>query len=359
VYGNGITACTAGVAASFTLVARDVYSNIRDSVDSDAASWLAVAFSDPGQTAASLVVPTLTWSAGIPGYIGAYTPNFAGNLSVQVSRSVVGGLIATYYPNLLLDLPSRVSFEQAVTYTPANDDAEATAGLGTSWPGTANTRMAHYRFSVRWSGFIKATASAPTTFSVLLADNDDQTRLLINNDPIINRWDNSNGGTVQTAVMNTVADQMYRIVLEYRETVGIHGIQLQWNGVAIPSTRLYMQQEVIGSRCCVSNAYPAAVCGDKTKLTGSGLSLQTTGITSTFRVTIRDQFFNVRTLSSLGTDLNLAFHQSMAPVAPATAVAPMVKVNLTNLMYGVFEGVYMVTTAGVHSAPFTVVSSFT
>jgi hypothetical protein len=305
-----------------------------------------VAFSDPGQAVASHVVPTLTWSAAIPGYIGAYTPNFAGNLSVQVSRSVVGGLIATYYPNLLLQNPSRVSFEPTVTYSPANDDAEATSGLGTSWPGTANTRMSHYRFSVRWSGFIKATATAPTTFTVLLADSDDQTRLLIDNDPIINRWDNSNGGTVQTAVINTEANKLYRIVLEYRETAGIHGIQLQWNGVAIPSSRLYMQQEVIGSRCCVSNAYPAAVCGTKTKLSGFGLSLQTAGVTSTFRLTIRDQFSNVRTLSSIGTDLNLAFHQSTAPVAPATAVVPMVKVNLTNLMYGVFEGTYTVTTAG-------------
>jgi hypothetical protein len=136
VYGNGITACTAGVAASFTLVARDVYSNIRDSEESDTESWLAVAFSDPGQAVASLVVPTLTWSAAIPGYSAVYTPNFAGTLSVQVSRSVVGGLIATYYPNLLLQNPSRVSFEPAVTYTSVNNDAEASSELGTIWPGT-------------------------------------------------------------------------------------------------------------------------------------------------------------------------------------------------------------------------------
>lgn len=346
IYGNGVTACTAGVAALFTLIARDTFSNIRESEQLEAGSWMAVAFSDAGQVAPSLVFPSLTWSGAIPGYIGSYTPNFAGSLSVHVSRSVVGGLIATYYPNIDLVDPVRVSFAANVNHASVNDDAEATSAEGVNWPGTANTRLRHHHFSARWSGFIKATQTSPATFTVALGDNDDQTRLYINNVPVINRWDNSVGGTEQTAVVSFTANQMYFIKLEYRETAGFHGIQLKLNTVVIPSSDLYMQQEVMGSRCCVSNAYPAPVCGSTTKLSGVGLSLQTVGIISTFRLTIRDAFSNVRTLSSIGTDLNLAFQQFLSPVAPAALVAPMVKVNLTNLKNGVFSSSYMVTTAG-------------
>jgi hypothetical protein len=139
---------------------------------------------------------------------------------------------------------------------------------------------------------------------------------------------------------------MYLITLDYRETAGFHGIQLKWNGAVIPSSNLYMQQEVIGSRCCVSNAYPAPVCGTTATLSGVGLSLQTAGIISTFRLTIRDAFSNIRTLSSIGTDLNLAFQQFTSPIAPAALVAPVFKANLTNLNYGVFSASYMVTSAG-------------
>lgn len=351
VYGNGVTATTAGIAASFTLITRDVYSNIRDAADgvgTHIGSWMAVAFSDSNQVPPSLVAPALTWSSVIPGFVGAYTPNFAGSLSLQVSRSVVGGLIATYYSNTQLVEPKRVSFEATVNYSPVNDDYEATSVQGTNWPGTANTKLPHHHFSARWSGFVKAIGGS-TTFSVILADNDDQARLRINNVVHINRWDNAIGGTEQTAVLSLTADQMYLITLEYRETAGFHGIQLKWNGAVIPSTNLYMQQEVIGSRCCVSNAYPAPVCGTTATLSGVGLSLQTAGVISTFRLTIRDAFSNIRTLSSIGTDLNLAFQQFTSPIAPATLVAPVFKANLTNLKYGVFSASYMVTSAG---APF-------
>lgn len=346
IYGNGVTACTAGIAASFTLIVRDTYSNIRESEQAEAGSWMAVAFSDSGQVAPSLVVPSLTWSGAIPGYIGSYTPNFAGSLSVHVSRSVVGGLIATYYPNLELVEPVRVSFAASVNHASVNDDAEATSGLGVYWPGTANTRMSHHHFSVRWSGFIKATQTASASFTVALGDNDDQTRLFINNVLVINRWDNSVGGTEQTAVVAFTSNQMYFIKLEYRETAGFHGIQLKLNTAVIPGSDLYMQQEVMGSRCCVSNAYPAPVCGSTTMLSGVGLSLQTAGFISTFRMTIRDAFSNIRTLSSIGTDLNLAFQQFLSPIAPAAIVVPVVKVNLTNLKFGVFSASYMVTSAG-------------
>jgi hypothetical protein len=346
VYGAGLTACTAGMAASFTLIARDMYSNIRDSIDPMPGSWIAVAFSDAGQIAASLTVPSLTWSPAIPGYVGSFTPNFAGSLSVQVARSFVGGLIATYYPNIALAEPVRVSFEQNVNYAATNDDAEATSAEGGNWPGTANTQMAHHHFSARWSGFIKATASSPTTFSVVLADIDDEARLFIDNVAVINRWNNRVGGTLQSGIITLVADQMYSIRLEYRETAGSHGVLLKWNEVIIPSSRLYMQQEVIGSRCCVSIAYPAPVCGDTTILSGVGLSLQTVGVISTFRVTLRDAFMNIRTLSSVGTDLILAFQQFTSPIAPATVPVPVVKVNMTNLKYGVFSASYSVTSAG-------------
>ena len=348
IYGNGLTATTAGVAAAFTLVTRDTYSNVRESAD-PAGSWRAVAWSDAGQIATPIVTPTLTFNSGIPGYVGAYTPQFAGNLSLQVSLSVLGGLIATYYPNVNLVDPKRVSFEANVQYASVNDDAESTVALATNWPGTAAVTMAHHRFSARWSGFIKATSTptSPVTFAVLLGDTDDQARLYIDNVAIINRWDGAGvAGTVQTATPTLTGDQMYHIRLEYRETAGIHGVQLFWNGAVIPSTNLYMQQEVIGSRCCVSNAYPAPICGTTTVLSGVGLSLQTAGVVATYRMTLRDQYSNVRTLSSLGTDLNLAFQWFTSPIAPATLVVPTVKVNLTNLNFGVFSASYSVTSAG-------------
>ena len=72
IYGNDLTATTAGVAAAFTLVTRDTYSNVRESADA-VGSWRAVAWSDAGQIATLTVTPTLTFNSGIPGYVGAYT----------------------------------------------------------------------------------------------------------------------------------------------------------------------------------------------------------------------------------------------------------------------------------------------
>lgn len=87
-------------------------------------------------------------------------------------------------------------------------------------------------FSVRWTGQISPLYSEPYTFS---ADADDRIRVWINDQLLIDRWDQP---TDRNPTINLDAGQDYNIRVEYAEIGGDARAKLQWSS---PS----QQQEVI------------------------------------------------------------------------------------------------------------------
>lgn len=80
-------------------------------------------------------------------------------------------------------------------------------------------------FSVRWSGYVRATTSGVYRFQTT---SDDGVRLYVNGNLVINRWNDHSSTTDTSADISLVAGQAYTLVLEYYENAGDAVIQLRW-----------------------------------------------------------------------------------------------------------------------------------
>lgn len=129
---------------------------------------------------------------------------------------------------------------ETLTGTPVLTRTEAiNFSWGTAAPGTG---VAADRFSVRWSGFVEASATGDFVFQT---NSDDGVRVWVNGVQVINNW------TAHSATLNNsgnvamTANQRYAITVEYFERTGQSVIQLRWRPpgtttfVAVPANRLY------------------------------------------------------------------------------------------------------------------------
>lgn len=88
-----------------------------------------------------------------------------------------------------------------------------------------------YSFSARWTGRVKAPVTGKYTFSTA---SDDGVRFYINDTLLIDNW----GGhppTLDSAVVNLVADQFYNVRLEYRQDKERAVMALAWRYAGLPS----------------------------------------------------------------------------------------------------------------------------
>lgn len=96
-------------------------------------------------------------------------------------------------------------------------------------------------YSVRWTGWIEATASGGTDLRTV---SDDGVRLWIDDRLVIDNW-TDHGSTEDTATVAMVAGQRYRVTMEYYEAGGDAVARLLWRPagaagfVAVPLSRLY------------------------------------------------------------------------------------------------------------------------
>ncbi|HTF98458.1 MAG TPA: DUF6701 domain-containing protein [Cellvibrio sp.] len=136
------------------------------------------------------------------------------------------GITGYYYNNTTLTEPN----------SSTRSDGPINFNWGSAAPGPAGVDAD--TFSVRWTGYIRATVSGNYRFRTV---SDDGVRLYVNDDLVINRWNDHSSATDTTGNIALVAGQTYSLVLEYYENGGSAIIQLSWltpgsgSYVAIPA----------------------------------------------------------------------------------------------------------------------------
>lgn len=98
-------------------------------------------------------------------------------------------------------------------------------------------------FSVRWTGRLKTDV---TGRYVVATRSDDGIRLYVNDSLVINRWTNHPDSREDSAVLNLVAGETYKLVMEYYQRKERAVARLQWRYAglatqAIPTPNLYLE----------------------------------------------------------------------------------------------------------------------
>jgi YVTN family beta-propeller protein len=196
-----------------------------------------VSFSAGGLPPGVSVNPATGAITGTPTSAGSFVVTLrAGNgvhtvstdLLITVTAAGTGtGLLGEYFVGMGL---GGVALLQRVE-APDFDWASGAPGPGVPADG----------FSVRWSGWVEATATGATQIRTL---SDDGVRVWIDDRLVIDNW-TDHGPTADTAAVAMVGGQRHRITVEYYENGGGAVARLQWlppgaaTFAAIPAARLY------------------------------------------------------------------------------------------------------------------------
>ena len=111
--------------------------------------------------------------------------------------------------------------------------------------GSPDASISQDAFSVVWSGWVQAQFSEPYTF---YTTTDDGVRLWVNNQQIINKWQDQ-GPTEWSGTINLTAGKRYPIEMAYFENAGGAEAHLSWSSPStvkaiIPQSQLYVTNRV-------------------------------------------------------------------------------------------------------------------
>jgi hypothetical protein len=296
------SARTAGEAATFIVVARDLYGNVAD--DSSA---LTINFVRDG--ARNLRATTLRDGKYVT---AAYTQTSAGSAQLVGTVASLGGgeIAATYYDGQDLTVPSSARVDAAVDFSAAANDV---------LPASSLTPDAG--FSVRWTGLVRPEYAQEYTWFAALQTAGERVKLWVDNELLVDQWTSLEALEGSGTLAPTVADGYYDLMVEYKHLVGnstAAGVQLKWEGNAVskdvlPTTRIYYRHEAFTHDVM---QIAGAACGSTSTVSGSVLSLATAGIAATFTVTARDEFGNARGCYG---DLVGAWGAVLAPASASTS----------------------------------------
>jgi hypothetical protein len=116
-------------------------------------------------------------------------------------------------------------------------DSQVDFNWGTGSPAAA---IPTDQFSVRWTGQLESRFTESHSFIV---NSDDGLRLWVNGQLLIDAWEASS--TVDAAAdLDLIAGRKYDIQLEYRESIGVANVTLEWSSPSlareiIPQSQLY------------------------------------------------------------------------------------------------------------------------
>jgi len=198
---------------------------------------------------------------------------------MNCSAGVASGITGNYFNNRTLTDPSAA----------LRSDAPIDFNWGSAAPGATGINADN--FSVRWTGYIRATQTGAYRFQTV---SDDGVRLYINGTLVIDRWNDHSATTDTTGDFNLVAGNTYSIRLEYYENGGDAVIRLQWR---LPGATSYV-----------------AIPGGPTPTLGAGLyecvpvakpPISSCASNSKLIAGISGNYFNNKTLTAPATSVRL------------------------------------------------------
>eukprot|EP00960_Hanusia_phi_P062334 765116-Hanusia_phi.AAC.3 len=328
VAGNGLTASTAGVQASFVLRARDAFANDRQ-LDEDS---FEVHVIGPSNFSIN-VLPTA--STELPGdYAVLYTATISGIYEVSIRRFDLGGLLGEYFNNMwLIGEPSATSIDPDINF---NWESYQIAPMGFN----NSTFLGNEYMSVRWTGAFKPELSELYTFSVS-ADNG--IRFYLDSALVVDNWE-ANAASMYSATLSAISGLLYDIRLEYRHSTGSANVSLAYNSPSIAqrpisSLRLYNTPVHVFGSPFTSYVSPADTCGSTSFAFGAGLSYTTAGQFSAFTIQALDEYLNYRTKWEDTFVVKTMY--------PSNTLSREVSGTVgANVMKGKYNVAYMVTEAG-------------
>jgi len=284
VAGNGLTAATAGVEASFTITAKDAFANDRE-LEEDS----FVVHVD-GPNAFNINVYPAPSPSNPGTYAVSYIATESGSYDVSVQRATAGGLYGEYFNNMwLLGDPATTAIDEEVDFA---------WGAGAVAPPTASSLVmtgSDY-MSVRWSGMFKPELSETYTF---YAGVDNGARIYVDGDLVVDEWEVTEAGEY-TATLAASAGLMYELKVEYRHTTGDASATLSYASASIakrvvPSSRLFHSPMHVFGSPFKSYVAPSMTCGATSHAAGPGLCFATAGHYAAFTIQARDEYQNTRT----------------------------------------------------------------
>ena len=259
-----------------------------------------------------LYAPSVNASSSIQvGYTASFLATTKiGTHSMFASLALVGGLSATYFSSTDLSGPQSSRHDNVVNLVrTATSSPAASIPLGSA-------------FGVRWSGLIWPQYAQTYTMTVLLQNSGERARLWVDNSLVIDQWTSLASFSTSATIAFSVANGYYDILLEYKQlsSSSLCGAGLYWagNNVAyglVPSSSLAEAHDIPGTPKSLAVISGPAFAGTST-ISGSCLSLATSGAACQFTVQFQDQYGigtrMQRTLEAFAFDVPTGLSESIS-----------------------------------------------
>jgi hypothetical protein len=272
VSGNAYTLATAGIAASFSITARDSYGSLQ--TDGYARFVMFIGGKITG-----------TVSGGHAGvYVASYllTSSSVYSTEIHVASS----------PGLLLSVDTTPNSENGRKWFTTLDQSHVSF-YGSPSPYADATAY----FAAKWEGMIWPQYAQTFSFVIQVADSSDRVRLWVDNALVIDQWSSlaSLQATSTCSFGNTGGKQF---VLQYTHVKNTAGLSLQWATnypvylarQEIPMSFFSLLPYAGQGRLGTLNVLVGSLTGSIVKATG--LSLLTAGTSSAFTIEARDSWGN-------------------------------------------------------------------
>jgi hypothetical protein len=228
--GPSLSLLTQGVAGTFTLSFRDVFSNPTPPLVEVFASASSAKASQP---------PLQTSTSSLPILFLEPTPS----ATLSVAAALKGGLFATFYDTHTLAAPRAVRAEGGVDFS--------TSGAAPHASLTSSSI-----FSVRWGGFLRPTVADEYALGLVFVAADERARLLVDGAAVVDAW-TAQGATRMEATLWLGANSHFDLRVEFKSGAASHGLSLTWRSAifstrAVPSAVLYIPYHLGGSPFALS-----------------------------------------------------------------------------------------------------------
>lgn len=328
----------AGVSNSFKIVPRDIWGNEIAAADGDF-TFLVTVHDDADESTAAAFDGTSTKDVANDGkYLIEYTTNVARTYDrVQVELYNQGGLLGNYYTD----------YQFSYVLEAGRDKIDTTIDFDWSYNEPLAGQSADY-FSIRWDGWIKPLYTETYTFFLKLYANTG-VKITIGGNVVIDVWEPSSGSTEPWGQVQLTANELYTILVEFREKDGQAKIVFEWESVSqtrevVPSTAFYFKKKIGGDN--YNGAIyiaPAATNAAVSEVTGDGLTDAVAGVSRTLSITAKDEFGNLQTDAG---DESASFDIQVTPHGGSTDTFAVTAVDHT---LGSYQGSYNMTAEGYHT----------